>query len=267
VPRAAACLLLLTTLLVAGCGSSSKDKRRNAVNDYLGRVEHIQNRFAPSFNLANQAYREFGKKQPTKRQLRRLRAAEISILAARDALQQLSPPPDAKKLHRDLLRLYDLNAELGLEVITLQQFLPGVRTVLGDLAQVNESYRTKLSSGTTAGAQADALDAYSDAVQKVVGRFRRLAAPPALRPWQRAQLTRLQDVATTGRQLAAALRVGDRAAVPALVKRFRFLLGHQPNVSEAQHNAVKAYDNRLVKISKLQGKIAEEHQRLQNLLG
>jgi hypothetical protein len=38
-------------------------------------------------------------------------------------------------------------------------------------------------------------------------------------------------------------------------------------VSQAQHDAVKAYDDRLVGIAKLQGKIAAEHQRLQNLLG
>jgi hypothetical protein len=63
------------------------------------------------------------------------------------------------------------------------------------------------------------------------------------------------------------LRVGDRNAVPALIKRFRFLLSHQPNVSQAQHDAVKAYDDRLIRISRLQGKIQAEHQRLQNLLG
>jgi len=63
------------------------------------------------------------------------------------------------------------------------------------------------------------------------------------------------------------LRTGNRAAIPALIERFRFLLAHQPNVSQAQHDAVKAYDNRLEGITKLQGKIAAEHQRLQNLLG
>jgi succinate dehydrogenase/fumarate reductase flavoprotein subunit len=67
--------------------------------------------------------------------------------------------------------------------------------------------------------------------------------------------------------LAKALRVGDRNAVTGLIKRFRFLLSRQPNVSQAQHDAVKGYDNRLVGISRLQGKIQAEHQRLQNLLG
>jgi hypothetical protein len=62
------------------------------------------------------------------------------------------------------------------------------------------------------------------------------------------------------------LRVRDPKAIPALIRRFRFLLAHQPNVSQAQHNAVKAYDNRLVGISKLEATIAREHQRLQNLL-
>jgi hypothetical protein len=98
---------------------------------------------------------------------------------------------------------------------------------------VNKSYRTSLAATTTAGDQA----------------------------------TRLQQIVDTGHLLAKALRVGDRNAVTGLIKRFRFLLSHQPDVSQAQHDAVKAYDNRLVGITRLQGKIQAEHQRLQNLLG
>jgi hypothetical protein len=267
VRRAARLLVLLAALVLTGCGFSEKEERRDAVNDYLDRVEAIQHRFAPSFKLANDAYRDFSKGEPTSRQLERLRGAEVSILAARDSLRKLEPPADARKLHRDLIRLYNLNASIGLEVITLQRFLPGVRTVLGELGRVNESYRDDLSSGSTTGAQAAAIDAYSGAVEKVVRRFRRLAASPALRPWKNSQVTRLEQVVQTGRDLARALRAGDRAAVAALVKRFRFLLAHQPNVSQAQHNAVKAYNKRLIGISKLQGEIAAEHQRLQNLLG
>jgi hypothetical protein len=94
-----------------------------------------------------------------------------------------------------------------------------------------------------------------------------MAPPPALRPWRAAQMARPQEVADTGHQLATALRAGDRNAVTGLIKRFRFLLSHQPNVSQAQHDAVKSYDNRLVGITHLQGKIQAEHQRLQNLLG
>ena len=70
-----------------------------------------------------------------------------------------------------------------------------------------------------------------------------------------------------GERLITALRAGDRNAVTGLIKRFRFLLSHQPNVSQAQHDAVKSYDNRLVGINRLQGKIQAEHQRLQNVLG
>jgi hypothetical protein len=243
--RRAVGLVLLLVLVVSGCGSSAKSKRRDAVNHYLGQVETIQTRFTPSFTIANQAYRDFAKGKGGPKQLQRLRGAEVSIIAARDALQQLNPPPDAAKLHRQLLQLYDLDAALGLEAITLQQFLPSVRRVLKDLARVNNSYRRNLGATTTAGEQATALDSYSTAVGNVVADFRRLGPPPALRPWQSAQVT----------------------PVPALIKRFRFLLSHQPNVSQAQHDAVKAYDNRLIGISRLQGKIQEEHQRLQNLLG
>ena len=260
-------LVLLFVLVVSGCGSSAKDKRRNAVNDYLTKVDHIQTRFAPSFNLANQAYRDFARGKGGKKQLAKLRGAEIAIVGAREALQQLDPPSDARKLHQQLLKLYDLNAALGLEAITLQQFLPDVQHVLKDLARVNSSYRKGLAGSSTAGAQADALDAYSNAVAGVIKEFKGMAPPPALRPWRSAQMTRLQQIADTGHLLAKALRVGDRNAVTGLIKRFRFLLSHQPNVSQAQHDAVKSYDQRLVGITRLQGKIQAEHQRLQNLLG
>jgi hypothetical protein len=267
VRRAAACLLLLSALLVSGCGSSKTEKRRDAVNDYLGRVDRIQQRYAPSFQLANDAYRDFSKGKGGKRQLERLRGAEVSILAARTALRELKPPADARRLHRDLLQLYDVNAQLGLEVITLQQFLPGVRRILGGLARVNASYREDLAATTSSTEQAIALDGYAAAIGGVKQKLQRLAAPSALRPWQRSQVTRLRQIVETGRTLAASLRLGDRAAVAALIKRFRFLLAHQPNVSQAQHDAVKAYDERLIGLTKLQGRISAEHQRLQNLLG
>jgi hypothetical protein len=265
--RRALGLVLVILLVVSGCGSSAKDKRRDAVNEYLNRVDDIQTRFAPSFAVANEAYRDFARGKGGKKQIARLRGAEIAIVGARDAMQQLDPPPDAQKLHKQLVQLYGLDAALGLEAITLQQFLPQIRRVLQDLARVNNSYRTSLAKTTTAGEQATALDDYSDSIAQVAAEFRRLAPPAALDPWRSAQMTRLQQIVDTGHLLAKALRVGDRAAVQGLIKRFRFLLGHQPNVSQAQHDAVKSYDERLVGINRLQGKIQEEHQRLQNLLG
>lgn len=260
-------LVLLGVLVVSGCGSSAKDKRRDAVDKYLNHVDEIQTRFAPSFTLANEAYRDFARGKGGKKQLARLRGAEVAIIGARDALQQLNPPPDARRLHRQLVRLYSVDAALGLEALTLQEFLPQVRRVLGALARVNKSYRTRLAKTATAREQATALDGYSNDISGVVKQLDTLAPPPALRPWKTAQTTRLQQVEDTGHRLATALRVGDRNAVTGLVKRFRFLLAHQPNVSQAQHDAVKAYDNRLVGISRLQAKIQAEHQRLQNLLG
>jgi hypothetical protein len=260
-------LVLLVVLVVSGCGSSAKDKRRDAVNEYLSRVDQIQTRFSPSFNLANEAYRDFARGKGGRQQLAKLRGAEVAIIGARDSLQQLSPPKDARKLHAQLIQLYNLDVALGLEALTLQQFLPAVRGVLRDLARVNTSYRKSLAGAKTARQQADALDSYADAVSGVVEQFRTMAPPRALQPWRAAQMTRLQQISDTGHLLAKALRAGDRNAVNALIARFRNLLSHQPNVSQAQHDAVKAYDNRLVGITRLQGKIQAEHQRLQNLLG
>lgn len=98
---------------------------------------------------------------------------------------------------------------MGLEVITLQHFLPGVQKVLGGLRDVNKAYRAGLSSSSTAGGQAQALERYASAVQKVVERLRRLGPPPALRPWQSAQTQRLQQIVDTARTLEKALRLRD----------------------------------------------------------
>jgi len=165
--RAAGCFLLLSVLVLSGCGNSAKDKRRDAVNDYLDQVETIQLHYAPSFELANKAYQDFSKGTVGKHQLDRLKGAEVSILAARNSLSDVKPPEDAQKLHEDLIRLYDMNAQLGLEVITLQQFLPGVRKTLGALAGVNAKYRKNLSATGSSGEQAAALDGYAAAISGV----------------------------------------------------------------------------------------------------
>jgi hypothetical protein len=89
--RALGCVVLLVVLVVTGCGSPAKSKRRDAVNAYLSRVQTIQLHYRPSFDLANQAYRDFSKGKTGKRQVERLRGAEVSIFAARDALEAVSP--------------------------------------------------------------------------------------------------------------------------------------------------------------------------------
>jgi hypothetical protein len=71
-------------------------------------------------------------------------------------------------------------------------------------------------------------------------------------------LVRVQPGELTPVPGSEVLRVGDSNATEGLIQRFRFLLAHHPNVSQAQHDAVKSYDNRLIGISRLQGKIQQE---------
>ena len=143
-PRAerSAVSVLLASWSSPAVGSSAKSKRRDAVNAYLGRVQTIQLHYRPSFDLANQAYRDFSKGKTGKRQVERLRGAEVSILAARDALEAVSPPEDARKLHAELLQLYDLNA-IARARGDHAPAIPAraVRNVLGNLADVNKSYQ------------------------------------------------------------------------------------------------------------------------------
>src|SRR5258705_12276219 len=111
--RRAAVALLALALVLGGCGGQS---RRDRVEKYLTEANAVQDRAAPELAAANKAYVGFSQhKLAAGEAPSKLAAAERSIRATRAELAGISPPADARILHRRILRAYDLDAGLAAE--------------------------------------------------------------------------------------------------------------------------------------------------------
>src|SRR5919198_1147137 len=104
----------------AGCGSSARDR----VNDYIKAANAIQERAAPEFARANAAYTRFSADKLAKRAPADLERAEAAIRDTREQLARLHPPSEARRLHRLLLHLFDLNIGLAHETTLMGEYLP-----------------------------------------------------------------------------------------------------------------------------------------------
>lgn len=263
--RASIVLLAAVALVAAGCGTSAKERRRNAVDAYFQQVNSIQARHARGFREANRAFGAVrGTDRATPAQLRR---AVRTVDAARAAVARLDPPPDARAIHRDLLLLYARQAGLAREVVRLRAFVPAARRALRGLGGVNARFRRDVGGGPSAADEAVALRAYSARLRPLVARLRALGAPPALVPWRDDQAQRLGALATTSATLARALEASDLVATRALAKRLRLQLAEQSATSDAQRAAVLAYDRRIRAVATLARRIDRERAALERALG
>ncbi len=262
---AAALLSVLVGATLTGCGASAKSHRRAAVDAYFREVNGIEARLAGPTQVAGKAYRQFGR--ASKNERRQIQQAQLALVAARVSLAGLHPPREAHRVHRDLLRLADMESQVGLEAVELADFLPLARATLTQLSSSAADLRRSLAGARHASDQATALDSYGSALDQVTQRLDALGAPPALVPWQRDQRRRLQATLGAARQLAKALRIGDRKDLALLSRRLRALVSQPPQVTQAQHDAIVAYDQRLIRIARLTARIQEERRRLEVKLG
>lgn len=251
---------------MAGCGSD-KGERRDAVNDYVQRVNALQGRYKGSIARANRAYRAFSGGRASRRELARLRAAQAGIVAMRAELRQLEPPPDARKLHGDLLEFLHLEQGIALEVTEFEQYVPQVTAALGDLGKLNAAFRSGFAAATTAEEQERVFGDYASSLRRAAARLDRLGAPPALAPWQATEVKRLRRTATAAAGLREALLARDREQIQRQVDAFSAAASETRAQREAQRTAIKAYNARLVRIAKAAARVERDREKLQNELG
>jgi mono/diheme cytochrome c family protein len=135
--RVARCgVVVFAALLLAGCGGSSKgDERRSAVNDYIDHVGHAQAGLVAAQGQIDQALRNFKLTGNSATEVRQLTFARDRVATALARVRAISSPPEARPLHRDLVRLLTLQhaaaAELLHVVIYEPRFLRAVEPVAG----------------------------------------------------------------------------------------------------------------------------------------
>ena len=260
---------LAVVLLVSACGGGHK-ARRDAVTNYINRVNATQVAMRQQLLAVERAYRDFGRKKgPTLSQIEpRLAHAETTIRAVGRRLKALHPPPDARKLHLLLIQLVTDEAGVAHELVQLAQFSPRFSAALAPLAPAGRDLRAAFKTAKKAKEQAAALDGYAVVLADVLERLRPVVAPPAFAPALASQRASLAHVRATAIALADGLRTKRRAGLPVLIQRFTNAGLASRGLSEqrARIAAIKAYNGRVDELTNLGHQIDTERVRLEQAL-
>jgi hypothetical protein len=294
---ALAVAVLALVLVAAGCGGgdASKKARRNAVAEYIVRIDTVEQQLREPVLKVQEAYRNFGKKSSSpKKTVATLAGAEATLHTLQTRVSLIKAPPDARKLRALMIKLTAAEVELAHELTTLAVFLPAFSTALRPLGPANARLKADLTAvavpkpksvppsklkaaraaytravEAAAAGQADALDAYLATIVKVQARLRGLNPPPALAPSYRTQVTTLAQVRATGTTLVAALRAKDFKRVAALNRNFQAAATTSTSLTaqRAQIAAIKAYNARVLAIGAFARQVDTERTNVQKRLG
>jgi hypothetical protein len=289
----AAAVAIAAAVVVTTIGHHSTGSRqRKAVAAYINEVNALQNHMHAPLARVMLAYSSFGRGRTAGPSPGALAAAAVTLTRLDRRLTRLACPPEARPLRQRLTALVDREVSITREVQRLSAFSPQYLAALRRLhtaslkldstlktisvpaphvlrgtkqavARATREFQAKAQRA--AAAQADAVDAYDDAVTGVLDRVLRLRPPPALRPAYRAQVAALREVTTSGAALAAQLRSAKRAQINALSRRFSLASRSAGTIAvqRAQIAAIRAYNKRARQVGTAAGAVQAEIARLE----
>lgn len=293
---AAGAVAAATTVAVAGRHDTDTTPERAAVTAYIERVNAIQGRMRAPLARVLLAYRDFADPGGTSSDVRRELTQAAGTLATLDRKLQAEPaPPEARGLRRRLLGLIDGQAAVTREVRQLAAFgppyaaalrdarranarlgaqlrgiaVPRARALKGTKQQVQAAQRVFRAAATRAARrQADVIDVYVRAVDRIVTRLRRLTPPAVLTPVHRAQISAFRRIHATGSALARELRTSRRGDVETLGRRFALSsrVAQATSVQRAEIAAIRRYNARARALSTAAAQVRQELARLQRAL-
>jgi hypothetical protein len=260
--RARACLVVVAVAL-AGCGGGSD--RRDAVDRYVREANTVQNGLRrPLIDVAH-ATREFGTRaSDLEKERPRLVKATRTFAVLQRRLERLEPPPDARRLHRLLLRLVSTERSLTDELRRVVVVVPELDAASRPVASAGKRLQAELDGAKTGPTQAAALDRYGAALAAPLRTLRAVDPPPLLEPLRASQIETLVRLRRNGAQLASALRQRREADVAPLVARFQ-AAARTPETLAAQRAriaAIKAYNARVKAVATLAAAVQRERDRL-----
>jgi hypothetical protein len=263
-------VLLLASAIVAGRSllrdDDGSDERRAAVADYIRKVNTSQQAVVLELEQVNKAYRELQlRAKPVPGQLKRVEAAERSLVNLRARLARLPVPRDAARLHSELLRLVELQVAFAHEVVGMVRYLPLQAEEHRKLAAATDRLRAALEGATAGATQRTAFEAYRRAVRAVIGRLERASAPPVLEPSRTGEIERLERLDTLAARLGRALDEQRVEEIDPLFAEF-VRASADTGTTQAERQAVIAYNRRLAAITDQRTAVSAERTRLDAVL-
>lgn len=260
-----ASVLVALLALATGCGGSGGSSTRDDVSAYITRVDAIQLRQRQSIVLMQQAVADFshGKKVPVV--IKQLTSADATLKMLRARIAAVAAPPQAQKLHRLVLELFDREAALTTELRDLAVFSPRFADALRPIAEANVAAKASITATKDPKAVAGAVQHYRTAVRTSLVAVRKLQPPAVERPLYDAQVARLVALESSLGQLINALQARDLNAVTRAEHAVSVASVSSDSLvaQQAQRAAVVAYNRRAASVSSLARRIQLELNRLQ----
>lgn len=264
-------MLLLASAIVAGLSllrdDDGSDDRRAAVAAYIVQVNTTQQAVVLELEQVNTAYRELRlRAKPVPGQLERVEAAERSLAELRARIARLPVPPEAARLHTKLLRLVELQVAFAGEVAGMVRYLPLQAEESRKVAAATNRLRAALEGAGGGAAQQTAFETFRRAIQAVVRRLERASAPPVLEPARTGEIARLERLGSLAARLGRALEEQRVGEIDRLFADF-VRASADTGTTQAERQAVIAYNRRLAAITDQRTAVTAERARLDVELG
>jgi hypothetical protein len=259
----AALVALIVVKVLTNDGASDRD----AVAAYIDDVNHAQLDLQPQLRRIDTTYRRFRLDPKTlAAQQEDLAGAETVIRRVRARVAALDPPAKARRMHESILHALDLEASFAHEIAEMAQALPRYVHENDLLTPALTRARDDLKNAKTPARQDRALAGYASVLRTTAHRLEQIDAPPILETTIDARAARLQTTAGVMDRLRRAVKQGNRAEASQL-NRYLALTSRASEVTQAQRDAVIAYNRRLRAISLARAAVERERQRLDRTLG
>jgi len=132
--------LVAAAVVLAGCGGSDDTKkRRDAVNTYFDRVDRAQADLTSAAGEIDRAYANFKLTGNSAAELRELAFARARVTTALERVRAVKPPPEARRIHAELLQLLTLQHAAAVELLWIARSQPRFEHALAPLAAAGKT--------------------------------------------------------------------------------------------------------------------------------
>jgi len=165
-------VVVFAAVALAGCGGPSHaNQRRDAVNAYFDRVDHAEADLLSSAGEIDRAFRNFKLIGNSPREVHELTYARDRVTATLKHVRAISPPPEARRLHSDLVRLLTLQQGAAAELLGVVTYEPQFLRALSPLApagkalalDIRQAAKTKTPPATVTSADKAAVATWGEA--------------------------------------------------------------------------------------------------------
>lgn len=259
---------VLTGLILYGEVQERRDAGRvDEVARYIREVNGVRRGLSDELQRVNEAFELFRAGPAELRAaIPRLDEAVRTMRMFQAGLDDLEPPPEARKLHAELLRLAGLESALAEEVRDIGRALPAISAEAGRLGNSGRRLIRNLRGAESLAEQAAAFERYGKDVAGIADRLSDLDTPAVLKASvqsEQERLRRLVKLANGTRDALVAERPTDASR---LSNRLASAASESAVVTRAQRKGIQAYTQRVRELGAQERVVERERERLATAL-